>query len=452
MISWAIRRKFLIISIIVLVLGLGAWGGYQFFLKKPPTCFDGKQDGRETGVDCGGSCAKLCTDEVKAPIMRWDPRVLKVSENNYSVLVYFENPNVSASVKKASYSIKVYGAKNSLIEDRKGSTSIPKHATFAILETNFSSPNTPPRADFSWNGNLDWQRDDAPVPEISVDSKSLTNADTKPRIDAIVTNKSFSDIQAIELTAIVTDGAGNAVGASKTILKNLTKGSISPITFTWPSPFITTSDICENPVDAMLVIDRSGSMKNFMPDVKSAAEDFLKALRTDDKVGVLSFANNSTAPPDFPISLDKDSAKSAIEAIAIDTKSAQNTNIADALDSVRSMFELSRDSQRSEVVILLTDGIPTLPTKKGVPEYPQIVAQNKSRVLKDMGVIIFTIGLGDKIDADFLRSISTSKDNFFSAPTTATLQTIYRSIASQICVKKPAQIDIIPRITENTGI
>ena len=144
--------------------------------------------------------------------------------------------------------------------------------------------------------------------------------------------------------------------------------------------------------------------------------------------------------------------KSAIENIVIDTKTSQNTNIADAFAKARAIFEANKDTDRKQIAVLLTDGVPTLPTKKGVTDFPQITAQDESRKLRDEGVSIFTIGLGDKIDSQFLKSISTSKENYFEAPTGSTLQTIYRSIATQICVKKPAQIDIIPREVENTGL
>ncbi len=460
MISWAIRRKFLVVSIVSLAILAGAYGGYLFFLKKPPTCFDGKQGGNETGIDCGGSCARLCTAEVKSPVMRWDPRVFKVGTGNYSVLVYFENPNANATVKKAPYTIRLLGNKGAVIETRTGTISIPKHATFAILETGFSSPQAVPvKADFSWGTQLEWLRDDSQVPNLVIDNKSLTNADTKPRIDAVVSNKSLIDIPALELVAIVTDGAGNAVGASKTIIKNVTHGSINPITFTWPEAFITTQTVCEAPVDAVLLIDRSGSMSDIsknppqpLTDVKIAAEDFLSALQAADKVAVISFANTGSDPADFPLALDKNSGKKAIENITIDTKTSQNTNISDAFAKARGIFEASKDQTRKQIAVLLTDGAPTLPTKNGVSEFPQISAQDEARKLKDAGVSIFAIGLGDKIDSQFLRSISTGKDSYFQAPTATTLQSIYRSIATQICVKKPAQIDIIPRETENTGL
>ncbi len=453
MISWAIRKKFLIVSIVSLIIIAGAYSGYVFLLKQPPTCFDEKQNGNEIGTDCGGACSRLCTEEIKNPIMRWDPRIFKISEDNYSVLVYFENPNASASVKNASYTIKVLGQKNLVLSERKGIISIPKHTQFAILETNFSFDRKEPlKADFSWDSNLVWERDESATPSIFVEGKELLNIDTKPRINGVVSNNSLVNIPALELIAVVSDGAGNAVAASKTLLKDVAKGTTYPITFSWPEPFKTTADICENQVDAVLLIDRSGSIENFLGEVKSAAQDFLSLLKAEDKVGVISFANAPSEPIDFPISLDKNSAKTAIENIAILKGDTQNTNITDTLIKTRLMLENTTDKDRKQVVVLLTDGVPTLPTKKGVSTYPQITAQDEARKIKDLKATIFTIGLGDKIDAEFLKSISTSKESYFSASTTSSLGDIYKTIAVEVCAKKPAQINIIPRIVENTGL
>lgn len=453
MISWAIRRKFFVISVVFLILAIGAYGGYQVFLKKPPSCFNNKQDGNEGGVDCGGSCSKLCSSSIKNLIMRWDPRLLKVSEGNYSVIVYFENPNVNASVKNMPYTIKVLGEKEAVLAERKGQTSIPNHATFAILETNIKDlSGTPVKASFVWNDVLNWQRDDAPIPEIVIENKTFTDIETKPRIDALLLNKSLSDIPALELVAIVTDGAGNVVGASKTLLKEILRGSSNPITFTWPMSFTTTKDVCENPVDVALLMDRSQSIESALGEIKFAAINFLSELKEDDKVGIISFADSASSPSDFPLSSDRNSAKVAIENIVIDPKTGQNTNIADAFVKSKEMLELAKTSERKQIVVLITDGLPNIPTKKGVVDYPQIVSQDEARKLKDMGTTIFSIGLGDKVNSDFLRSISSGKDNFFVSPSVSNLQQIYSSIAKQICVKKPVQIDIVPRITEDTGI
>src|ERR1700689_3190673 len=56
------RTKQLIYGAIYLaVLIVVITGIYFWFLKPAPSCFDHKQDGGETGVDCGGPCAAICT-------------------------------------------------------------------------------------------------------------------------------------------------------------------------------------------------------------------------------------------------------------------------------------------------------------------------------------------------------------------------------------------------------
>ena len=169
-------------------------------------------------------------------------------------------------------------------------------------------------------------------------------------------------------------------------------------------------------------------------------------------MAVISFASAVSEPADFPLSSDRNSAKSAIAAIFAVSTSSQNTNIADALSKARSVLEGAKNPERKQVVVLLTDGVPTLPAKKGVPEYPQIAAQDETGKLRSEGVVIFTIGLGDKINKDFMRSISASSTAYFEAPGTTALHSIYSSIATETCVKKPVQVDIIPRVTEVTGL
>ncbi len=453
MLTWSLKRKFLIISIIVLVLGLIAWGAYAALLKRPPTCFDGKENGNELGVDCGGSCARFCEEEIKNPIMRSDPRVFEVSPGNYSVLIYFENSNVNAEVKQAPYSIRLNTKSGALLEERKGVVSIPKHSRFAILETGFMTPSSDVgRADFAWDGNLSWIRNEVPSPDVFVTNSRLSNENIRPRVDATVSNKSLLDIPALEFIAVVSDGAGNAVGASKTVVRDLLREDVVPITFTWPRAFSTTESICISPVDTVLLIDRSGSMEKVLGDVKKAAGEFLAALRLEDRAAVVSFANTASDPADFSLSGDRSAAAQSVLNISIASTSVQNTNVADALIRARTILGTARNefggSDRKQVVVLLTDGVPTLPTKPRVTGYPEIAAQDEAEKLKNQGVTVFTIGLGKDIDEVFMKSISASSTAYYAAPSADTLENIYRSIATNLCVQKPAEIDIIFRIVE----
>jgi hypothetical protein len=115
--SWEFRKKWLriIVGSIVLIAALAAFI-YFNFLKKPETCFDGKQNQNETGVDCGGSCLKICEAEASPLIKLWT-RPFIVSPGIASVVAYIENPNETAGIKSIPYEIRIYDDRNILIAD-----------------------------------------------------------------------------------------------------------------------------------------------------------------------------------------------------------------------------------------------------------------------------------------------------------------------------------------------
>jgi len=59
---------------------------------------------------------------------------------------------------------------------------------------------------------------------------------------------------------------------------------------------------------------------------------------------------------------------------------------------------------------------------------------------------MFTIGLGKDLNTEFLKQVASSSDEFYLAPTTKELTGIYEQIATKICKRRPAVIEIIPRV------
>ena len=57
----------IVILAIILIVGLPAF----LLLYKAPTCFDGKQNQGEGGIDCGGPCVKLCPSAFLPPEVIW---------------------------------------------------------------------------------------------------------------------------------------------------------------------------------------------------------------------------------------------------------------------------------------------------------------------------------------------------------------------------------------------
>ena len=51
---------------------------------------------------------------------------------------------------------------------------------------------------------------------------------------------------------------------------------------------------------------------------------------------------------------------------------------------------------------------------------------------------IFTIGIGEDVDPDLLRSIAGNPDRYYAAPSTDDLMRIYREIAGDLpCIGQP---------------
>lgn len=239
--KWARRRKRIILGMILLALVIVVGIPSFFLFYKAPTCFDGKMNGDETGVDCGGSCRLICSNESLPIITLGDPRVLTVAENLYEVVVRVENPNTSAEVNKAEYVFKVFGNNNSSpLKVINGSTYVPKSSRFVIFEGpfNLSANSLPTRATFEWvESSLVWEENKARVPELLVSNKVLKDTDTQPRLTADVANLSLESASDIDLVATITDEGGNIFAASRTVIDTISPGEVVPIVFTWPSAF-----------------------------------------------------------------------------------------------------------------------------------------------------------------------------------------------------------------------
>lgn len=452
---WATKRKLEYFSIIAVLIIVFVGLPLYFFVYQKPTCFDKAKNGDETGIDCGGSCRLLCSAEVREPIARWDPRIFRISPGIYSVLSYFDNPNVTGEVLHAPYTLKLYDSAGVLVSERSGETFIPKGQTFAIYEPNFNTgERIPTRAIFSFAANLVWTKNLDSVPELDITNKALQGEDKSPRIDAQVTNNSSSQVQNIELVAIINDSSGNAIGASRTLIEKINPSESTPIVFTWPLPFVTKQFSCFVPVDVALLLDRSGSMRYLsdnppqpLTDVKSAAITFVNNLHSEDQGALVTFSTTATNPVDSQLTKNFKALKEAILKVSIFTDGTQETNIFDSIEKAQIELESVRHNQgANKVIVLLTDGVATKPLKKEDPKYPENSALGASNRAKSAGIRIFTIGLGKDVNAEFLKNVASDPQSYFGAPSAGDLVKIYSSIATAICERKPASIEILSRI------
>ena len=237
--TWALKRQIIFVSILVVFfLGLGYFA-ISPYINKIPTCTDGKQNGDEVGVDCGGSCALVCTFEADRVSVLWS-RIFKVVPGRYNGVAYLENHNTNSVVSKISYRFRFADKDNIYIGKREGETFIPPGARFAIFEPAIGVGNSiPVFTSFEFTSIPVWVKvSEDKLKQLKLKSSDLVflNQDTKPILSATIANNSLFTIPEVGVVVILYDESGNAVNTSRTYIDELGPEEPQIINFTWPLP------------------------------------------------------------------------------------------------------------------------------------------------------------------------------------------------------------------------
>ena len=200
-------------------------------------------------------------------------------------------------------------------------------------------------------------------------------------------------------------------------------------------------------IDAMLILDRSGSMDEKLIDdpypkidyLRNASKYFVDSLNMSTaRVGVSSFS--TTARLDTPLTNDSAAVKNAIGNLVADGR----TNMGQSIELAIGEFEQHRRSESSWVAIIISDGVPNEGRNgEDSDQKGQQYATEEADELSAMDVDIYTIGLGSKsnFNETFLKQIQT--DGYYYAPSAQELDEIYRLIISDILYQTKFDILIL---------
>lgn len=234
--SWASRRQvkyfsgfmFFVLAIIFIFL-------YPIIFKKA-TCFDNKQNGNETGIDCGGSCSMMCKSDISEPVVIWS-RAFHVVDSTYNLVAFVENRNKNSGAVSAPYEFRVYDVNNQLIGRKEGITFIPPNQQFAVFESRFDSKESILKSvTFEFSSPIAWVRKAPTLQTLPIRISDINYDDNKdtPKLSATINNDSIYDIPEFDVVAILYDAEHNAINASKTHKYKLINNTSLPVTFTWP--------------------------------------------------------------------------------------------------------------------------------------------------------------------------------------------------------------------------
>jgi len=237
----------------------------------------------------------------------------------------------------------------------------------------------------------------------------------------------------------------------------------------FPDPNVATTKIV-HPVGAEIWINRTvcaDAVRSTTPpyganpfDGTIAAAEYFTTLfnASYDKIGVSRYSTNTTSVS--ALSSNLSAVKSSIHNFAAP---AGSTNIAGGLASGRLILDgTGKRANAVRVMVLLTDGIanqvcgsttyntgsynaiPCGSTNSGTTTQAQNHAYSEATRAKNGDILIFTIGLGDGVDANFLKRIADGGVNgtgpcqqnqpgcrYYFAPSPAQLDDAFQAIAEQ---------------------
>ncbi len=232
--SWSQRRKTLYALIaIIVVIGVVVVLGYAFFYQKP-TCADGLINGNEQGVDCGGSCQRLCQTSFLAPSLAWT-RFEKIAPSLYNVAAYIVNPNIDAEAFRVPYHISLYDDRGVLIIDTPGTITLPPHRnTIAFQRSIDVGKRIPAKALFEFTDPPQWYKKKDTLAAIAVGDKKYLEDEIGSSLTVTLKNTSVYPLKKIGVYTVLYDKDGNALGFSKTSLDEIPPKGTALAPFTWP--------------------------------------------------------------------------------------------------------------------------------------------------------------------------------------------------------------------------
>lgn len=186
-------------------------------------------------------------------------------------------------------------------------------------------------------------------------------------------------------------------------------------------------------VEVVLVIDDSGSMtsNDRYNERLTVAKNLVDNLPENSKVGVVKFTS-STSKLTSSVTSDKETAKSYLTTSYF--RSSGGTYMYNAINSAFSLFETS-DDNTLKMMVVLSDGS----TSDSSSHSSVITTAN------DMGVKIYTVGLGSSSSSYFTRYLKPLANNtagaFYLATDASQLEDIYKDINKKIDIETDSDND-----------
>lgn len=237
MASWSSRRRLAYGSIVILAAILFIAIPLFFFFYTAPSCSDGKMNGKELGIDCGGSCTRLCQNSFLPPKIGWGgAKFEQVAPGLYNVAAYVVNQNISGAALDVPYKISLFDDRGVLIVETKGKVNLLAHRNSLVFQPAVQvGKRIPARATFELTSDPVWFRSYDNLEGLSILDKKYQEDENGSSLEVTLSNRTLVPYSDIVVGVVLNDGEGNVIGFSQTVVDYIdVKGSQQIAPYTWP--------------------------------------------------------------------------------------------------------------------------------------------------------------------------------------------------------------------------
>lgn len=180
----------------------------------------------------------------------------------------------------------------------------------------------------------------------------------------------------------------------------------------WSTPLYAES---RTGIDAVLVLDSSGSMKQTDPDRLRvpAAKLFLSLLRAEDRVAVISFSDRAYPIVELSALGSEPTRARLLQAVDKVSSDGAHTNLHDALVAARSVLNAASKPASARYIILMSDGKMDVGDRARDASLLHAMRSDVLAAIKGDGIRVYSLAFTRASDIDLLRTLAEDSEGLF---------------------------------------
>jgi hypothetical protein len=212
----------------IFYLAILAGIAYLFYivgLKPAPSCFDQIQNQGETGVDCGGPCAKICTPGLVQPNLSGQAKLFTLPNGLTEALFLAQNPNQNFAIKDFAYEFTIKDASGAIIKTVADHSFIyAAESKYIITPAVYMGSTTPVGADFYATSAVWIKTPDFEAPKFQIQASNIAESSSSLTVTGRLINQDTTTFPSVLLIAVFSNNFGEQIGVGQTTLENIAPG------------------------------------------------------------------------------------------------------------------------------------------------------------------------------------------------------------------------------------